>query len=371
MSTYNTTYNFNQGNMNFGQALLYGAFGSLTGGMGCFGGGYGMGMMSPFGMGGSLFSMMGMGGYGMGYGCDSMIGAQVGMSMANLAFGAISQAIDGRGSSKDERKAAIKESNDKIKTLTSEIEQLNKENSEDYVKEHLDKSFDTNIKTATEKYTKLKKEQKLLNGDENEVGSIKNLFKIYTDLKNKHDSGDQNITQINVDTAKAKYDEAVKRKAALDSNSGDDSVSAAKEAKEAAEKAQADEIKRIQAENQKVIDQKSKELNALREELYNLQQEQDSKIFNKADGTSKTRMNDTEFEKNFYVNGELNINDNNKDKIDKSVIQAAANHLVNAKTETERKRYSKEYIKLYDAWTDSSNKKGSLEKAYDLAKKYQ
>ena len=54
MAVVNTTYNFNQPNMNFGQALLYGAFGSLTGGMGMYGG-YGMGM------GGSLFSMMGMG----------------------------------------------------------------------------------------------------------------------------------------------------------------------------------------------------------------------------------------------------------------------------------------------------------------------
>ncbi len=127
MSTYNTTYNFNQGNMNFGQALLYGAFGSLTGGMGCFGGGYGMGMMSPFGMGGSLFSMMGMGGYGMGYGCDSMIGAQVGMSMANLAYGAISQAIEGRGGSGSEKSISDKLADVKSNAKTH-LEILNKDN---------------------------------------------------------------------------------------------------------------------------------------------------------------------------------------------------------------------------------------------------
>ena len=105
MSVVNTTYNFNQPNMNFGQSLLYGAFGSLTGGMGCFGGGYGMGM-GGFGMGGSLFSMPGMfmGGYGCGFGgfgmgcySDQMVGLQIGNMVSNVLFAGLTQALEGRG----------------------------------------------------------------------------------------------------------------------------------------------------------------------------------------------------------------------------------------------------------------------------------
>ena len=96
---------------------MYGAFGSLTGGMGCFGGG--MGMMSPFGMGGSLFSMMGMGGFGYGcggfgmssfgmggFGCgmsDSQyVGTLAGMMGSGLLFGGITQAIRNHKAAKAE-----------------------------------------------------------------------------------------------------------------------------------------------------------------------------------------------------------------------------------------------------------------------------
>lgn len=108
MTTWNTTYNFNQKSMNFGQAMLYGAFGQLTG---MFGGGYGMGMGSyGMGMGGSLFSMMGMGGYGFGAGCcgmynysvpDSYIGAQCGLTAMNVIFQGIGGAIKSKQAAKD------------------------------------------------------------------------------------------------------------------------------------------------------------------------------------------------------------------------------------------------------------------------------
>ncbi len=107
MSVVNTTYNFNQPNMNFGQALLYGAFGSLTGGMGCFGSGYGFGGYG-MGMGGSLFSMPGIGLGGYGYGCgfggygmgcysDSFMGMQVGASIVQSTLYCVSRALEGRG----------------------------------------------------------------------------------------------------------------------------------------------------------------------------------------------------------------------------------------------------------------------------------
>ena len=114
MPVVNTTYNFNQPNVNFGQSLLYGMFGSLTGGMGCFGGGYGLGGFGlggyGMGMGGSLFSMMGMGmgmggyGYGCGFGgfgmgcySDSMIGMQIGNSIIQSTLYCVSRALEGRG----------------------------------------------------------------------------------------------------------------------------------------------------------------------------------------------------------------------------------------------------------------------------------
>lgn len=102
MTTWNTTFNYNQPSfkMNFGEAMLYGAFGQLTGGIGggCFGG-YGMG---GYGMGGSLFSMLGMGGYGCGMSSymydDSYAGAQVGFMGVNIA-------LQGIGGYLQERKA--------------------------------------------------------------------------------------------------------------------------------------------------------------------------------------------------------------------------------------------------------------------------
>ena len=129
MATWNTTYNYNQYNgqsMNFGKALLYGAFGQLTGmfGGGCFGGGYGMGMGSyGMGMGGSLFSMMGgcggfggFGGFGMyGYGIpDSYVGAQCAVTGMNVLFSAIGGAIK---SHRTEKAAANANLDAALKTL--------------------------------------------------------------------------------------------------------------------------------------------------------------------------------------------------------------------------------------------------------------
>ena len=156
MSTFNATYNFNQGNMNFGQAIGYGLLGSLTGGMGmggCFGGGFG----SPFSMGGSLFSMMGCGGLGnmygspasfFGMGCysDQMAGAQLGFIGVNLVTGLIGKAIEGRGSAKAEAKenAAVAQNN--ISALKSEISDLKTEN-QNLV--HYQKDINSNITELT------------------------------------------------------------------------------------------------------------------------------------------------------------------------------------------------------------------------------
>ncbi len=123
MATYNTTYNYNQPNMNFGQTLLYGALGSLTGGMGC--GGYGMGM-SSFGMGGSIFPMgTMMTGYncyagGGCYNAEQATGVQIGSMLSSVLIGGITQRFQGRGG------------NDK-QTLASQIETV-----ESDAKKHLE-----------------------------------------------------------------------------------------------------------------------------------------------------------------------------------------------------------------------------------------
>ena len=137
MNTFNTTYNFNQGNMNFGQAMLYGAFGSLTGGMGmgCFGGGMGM---SPFGMGGSIFSMMGMGGCGFGgfgmggFGMsdNQYLGGLMGLMGSQILIGGITRAIQDHKTAKAEARAEIDNAKSDVSTLTKEKEALEKENKE-------------------------------------------------------------------------------------------------------------------------------------------------------------------------------------------------------------------------------------------------
>ena len=128
MAIYNTTYNYNQPNMNFGQSMLYGAFGSLTGGMG-----------GCMGMGGSIFSMMpgmgmmgmgGFGGYGM-MGCysDSMLGAQIGNIFSGCLMAGIGQLFEGRGGNDTEIKSdseleseAEKYVDEKHSDLKSDIE---------------------------------------------------------------------------------------------------------------------------------------------------------------------------------------------------------------------------------------------------------
>ena len=132
MTVYNSTYNFNQGNMNFGQALLYGAFGSLTGGMGmggCFGG-----FGSPFSMGGSLFSMPGIGmggcfgGFGFGGYSDSFAGMQIGTALSGIVLGTVSKAIEGRGAAKAEREEKLNTAKNNINTLNTEIDELKEQN---------------------------------------------------------------------------------------------------------------------------------------------------------------------------------------------------------------------------------------------------
>jgi len=131
MATYNTTYNYNQPNMNFGETLLYGALGSLTGGMGC--GGYGMGMGS-FGIGGSIFPMgTMMSGYncyagGGCYSADQATAVQVGGLLSNVLIGGLAQCFQGKGGNGKQ-------------TLASQIETV-----ESDAKSHLETLGETSLK---------------------------------------------------------------------------------------------------------------------------------------------------------------------------------------------------------------------------------
>ena len=129
MSVVKQEYNFNYPNMNFGQAILTGMFGSLTGGYGmggCFGG-------FNTGCGPSIFPMgtmmtgyncfAGMGGYS-----DQMVGAQIGLGVTQTLIGGLTQYIEGRGGEKAEREKAVDTASNNIETLTAEISELEREN---------------------------------------------------------------------------------------------------------------------------------------------------------------------------------------------------------------------------------------------------
>ena len=172
MATFNTTYNYNQPNMNFGKAMLYGAFGSLTGGMGgCMGMGMGMGMN------GSIFSMMpgmgmmgmgGFGGYGM-MGCysDSMLGAQIGNIFSGCLMAGIGQLFEGRGANNDGESLSSK-----ISTVQSNankhLDILNENgntyslDNNDFKYAKVEDSYDAEIKSAesaiSQKLTSLNKD---------------------------------------------------------------------------------------------------------------------------------------------------------------------------------------------------------------------
>ena len=88
MSVQNHTYNINYPNMNFGQTILQGMFGSLTGCMGMNGS-----IFTPFGMGGCCggSGMPMFGGFGVGVYSDQMIGMQIGSSIFNYGMMALGQ----------------------------------------------------------------------------------------------------------------------------------------------------------------------------------------------------------------------------------------------------------------------------------------
>ena len=165
MAVVNTTYNFNQPNMNFGQALLYGAFGSLTGGMGMYGG-YGMGM------GGSLFSMigMGMGGYGCGFGgygiggySDGFASMQLGNAFAGIALNCLTQAIGGgRGGN----------SSEEVKTKTLEDYKKDAEEQIGAVEDKKIEKAKENAATASEQYKILSSAQKRISEIPEEISKL-------------------------------------------------------------------------------------------------------------------------------------------------------------------------------------------------------
>ena len=163
--------------MNFGQAMLYGAFGQLTGmmGGGCFGGGYGMGSYG-MGMGGSLFSMMGMGGYGFGAGCcgmynysvpDSYVGAQCGLTAMNVLFQGIGGAISARKADKaaaQENSAAnqLTKLNEDAKTHLdtlglSSLEKFNPSDTADKYKNEYVATFNAADEAITKRQTEINK----------------------------------------------------------------------------------------------------------------------------------------------------------------------------------------------------------------------
>lgn len=192
MATWNTTYNFNQYNgqsMNFGKAMLYGAFGQITGmfGGGCFGGGYGMGSYG-MGMGGSLFSMMGscgcFGGYGMyGYGIpDSYVGAQCGLTAMNVLF----QGIGGYISSRRAEKAAAQQPKTDADYKKEAEAAIDKSTNPNYKKDiSIAESNVTTVKTQTDI---IKSAKKAIEGYDKQIEEKQKLIKTPTAGQNLTDT---------------------------------------------------------------------------------------------------------------------------------------------------------------------------------------
>lgn len=106
MSVQNHTFNINYPNMNFGQTILQGMFGSLTGYMGMSGSIFGTGGCC----GGSGMPMFG--GFGVGVYSDQMIGMQIGSSIFNYGMMALGQYT--------QQRKAQKTTSEQLSTVESE-----------------------------------------------------------------------------------------------------------------------------------------------------------------------------------------------------------------------------------------------------------
>lgn len=248
--------------MNFGQAMLYGALGSLTGGMGCFGGGYGMSMY------GSIFPMAGMGGYGYGYGygCsgygndyyESMLTMQLGNMAAGLIVGGISHALQGKGGNESlttaDKIEAVEDKADKYLQTLGAGRTLN--------------GFDP-YKKASE-YTVVSD----LKGTEDKAGDKYNRdFDELGQKKNKL----QNMKKEDNETAYNKLDAEIKEL----------------ETKVKTEEAEYNKAKKAREEKEKAVENAIKELTDLKEEYLKLKKQKETEdrnnAINKVDGNSFTR----------------------------------------------------------------------------------
>ena len=335
MNAYNTTYNFNQPNMNFGQALLYGAFGSLTGGMGCFGGGYGMGM-GGFGMGGSLFSMPGIGGYGFGgfgMGCysDQMIGMQVGTSIMQYAMFGISRAIEGRGAAKAQRQQAMNDASDNVSSIKSEINELEKNNTTEKIEKDLNPKFDKNIEDAeSSKATLVQNKDKI----------TKDLSSLNTQYENMPES-----TQEEKDAkAKFKKEKIDPKQAELDKLNADKdtkgSIAEAEEKIQIAKQAKQDEINKIKKQNDQKIKDKEAELKEANQELEEIASEQ-VKISKKCD-------TDEEYNNIVGTKGNLNNCDSKNVKDFVKAFNYKFSQYCKASSKSDKQKLAKSAIEVYD-----------------------
>lgn len=165
MAVVNTTYNFNQPNMNLGECIGYGILGSLTGNMGM----YGMGMYGGFGMGGSIFPMgtmmggygCGFGGYGIGGYTNQMAGMQLGNALSGIVLTCLTQAIGGgRGGS----------SSADVKTKTFE----------DYKNDAEDLVSDNDVKDAEKKLESAKTLATSIKNTKSRISTVSKSIEEYT-----------------------------------------------------------------------------------------------------------------------------------------------------------------------------------------------
>ena len=347
MSVVNTTYNFNQPNMNFGQALLYGAFGSLTGGMGmggCFGG-----FGSPFSMGGSLFSMMGMGmgGYGCGFGgfgmgcySDQMVGAQIGNMISGVLIGGISQAIEGRGGKQAERESLSAKITEKENEASTHLSTLgegtslanfnpNKKVSEYNVIKDLDKEVQSADKAKTDCEKEITSQKTEVAKLEGQVGTEpKSTEEKYKDNPELFTKEHQEWVKRQEAYEKAKKDlEDMQNSVKNDGKLGKALIDAktAKKAKEKEVQAAIDALKTIK-----------KEYDELKAEQ---KRETEARVYDDADGNWINRASKSSVEK--YESGECT----------KSQIRKAFNLFIEAKNSGKKddaKIWANKLVKMHN-----------------------
>jgi hypothetical protein len=301
-----------------------------------------------------------------GYCSDQAVGLQIGGYVANFALAALGNCIQSRGEKQtlDDKLSTI-ENNAKepLKTLNKDGGSYTLSNCDDSLT--VEQVFNTAAqatyndaisKAARNAITKL-------TDDKNKLEAP----------KTKNTDGTDNINYNNekkaYDDKLAEIDKKITELANIEKNLNNVTKSSLSSVKDlvgadviAAVKAKEDR----KAEIQTALDT----LKDLNKKHQKVEQEIEANKLNKADGNTLQRMSEDKY-KSKFLNDDGNLKDNiDSNDINKKAIRTAAMRLKNAATKDEKRKMAQQYIKLYDNWSDSEEKKGYLKDARLIAENY-